>query len=157
MHTRLPSPLLGLLSIRCCGRAGVFNQSPTGGHRFFSASCSSVSPHSPAVSSGLIPGGEISGSKGLRVFEAPPSRKVTQAADHSWGGGERGYSEEWPSLGQGWAPFSFSDFLLLSRAEPMRTTIFQYPIGWPPVQELPPSLRAPPPGGWPLQPSVQWG
>lgn len=48
-------------------------------------------------------------------------------------------------------------FLLLSRAEPMRTTIFQYPIGWPPVQELPPSLRAPPPGGWPLQPSVQWG
>ncbi|EFB25729.1 hypothetical protein PANDA_003641, partial [Ailuropoda melanoleuca] len=44
-----------------------------------------------------------------------------------------------------------------SRAEPMRTTIFQYPIGWPPVQELPPSLRAPPPGGWPLQPSVQWG
>ncbi|XP_064434696.1 zinc finger matrin-type protein 5 isoform X1 [Mirounga angustirostris] len=42
-------------------------------------------------------------------------------------------------------------------AEPMRTTIFQYPIGWPPVQELPPSLRAPPPGGWPLQPSVQWG
>ncbi|GAB5579229.1 zinc finger matrin-type protein 5 [Prionailurus iriomotensis] len=43
------------------------------------------------------------------------------------------------------------------RAEPMRNTIFQYPIGWPPVQELPPSLRAPPPGGWPLQPSVQWG
>ncbi|KAG8521260.1 Zinc finger matrin-type protein 5, partial [Galemys pyrenaicus] len=44
-----------------------------------------------------------------------------------------------------------------SRAEPIRTTIFQYPVGWPPVQELPPSLRAPPPGGWPLQPSVQWG
>uniref|UniRef100_M3YP98 Zinc finger matrin-type protein 5 n=1 Tax=Mustela putorius furo TaxID=9669 RepID=M3YP98_MUSPF len=33
----------------------------------------------------------------------------------------------------------------------------QAPSGWPPVQELPPSLRAPPPGGWPLQPSVQWG
>uniref|UniRef100_A0A8C3NIU3 Zinc finger matrin-type protein 5 n=1 Tax=Geospiza parvula TaxID=87175 RepID=A0A8C3NIU3_GEOPR len=24
---------------------------------------------------------------------------------------------------------------------------FQYPLGWPPVQELPPSLQAPPPGG----------
>uniref|UniRef100_A0A2I3RN95 Zinc finger matrin-type protein 5 n=1 Tax=Pan troglodytes TaxID=9598 RepID=A0A2I3RN95_PANTR len=44
-----------------------------------------------------------------------------------------------------------------SRAEPIRTTVFQYPVGWPPVQELPPSLRAPPPGGWPLQPRVQWG
>uniref|UniRef100_A0A9L0T4Q4 Zinc finger matrin-type protein 5 n=1 Tax=Equus caballus TaxID=9796 RepID=A0A9L0T4Q4_HORSE len=44
-----------------------------------------------------------------------------------------------------------------SRSEPIRPTIFQYPVGWPPVQELPPSLRAPPPGGWPLQPSVQWG
>ncbi|XP_023976904.1 zinc finger matrin-type protein 5 isoform X1 [Physeter macrocephalus] len=44
-----------------------------------------------------------------------------------------------------------------SRAEPVRATVFQYPVGWPPVQELPPSLRAPPPGGWPLQPSVQWG
>ncbi|XP_061025896.1 zinc finger matrin-type protein 5 isoform X3 [Eubalaena glacialis] len=44
-----------------------------------------------------------------------------------------------------------------SRAEPIRATVFQYPVGWPPVQELPPSLRAPPPGGWPLQPSVQWG
>ncbi|KAK2114013.1 Zinc finger matrin-type protein 5 [Saguinus oedipus] len=36
---------------------------------------------------------------------------------------------------------------LSSRAEPIRTTVFQYPVGWPPVQELPPSLRAPPPGG----------
>ncbi|XP_006147967.1 zinc finger matrin-type protein 5 isoform X2 [Tupaia chinensis] len=44
-----------------------------------------------------------------------------------------------------------------SRAEPIRATIFQYPVGWPPIQELPPSLRAPPPGGWPLQPRVQWG
>ncbi|KAB0357450.1 hypothetical protein FD754_001606 [Muntiacus muntjak] len=44
-----------------------------------------------------------------------------------------------------------------SRAEPVRATVFQYPVGWPPVQELPPSLRAPPPGGWPLQPSVHWG
>ncbi|KAM6155492.1 zinc finger matrin-type protein 5 [Rhynchocyon petersi] len=44
-----------------------------------------------------------------------------------------------------------------SRAEPDSSTIFQYPMGWPPVQDLPPSLRAPPPGGWPLQPSVQWG
>ncbi|XP_023618734.1 zinc finger matrin-type protein 5 [Myotis lucifugus] len=44
-----------------------------------------------------------------------------------------------------------------SRAEPSRATVFQYPVGWPPVQELPPSLRAPPPGGWPLQPRVQWG
>ncbi|XP_021112836.1 zinc finger matrin-type protein 5 isoform X2 [Heterocephalus glaber] len=44
-----------------------------------------------------------------------------------------------------------------SRVEPLRATIFQYPVGWPPVQELPPSLRAPPPGGWPLQPRVQWG
>uniref|UniRef100_A0A452EM94 Zinc finger matrin-type protein 5 n=1 Tax=Capra hircus TaxID=9925 RepID=A0A452EM94_CAPHI len=44
-----------------------------------------------------------------------------------------------------------------SRAEPVRATVFQYPVGWPPVQELPPSLRAPPPGGWPLQPSIQWG
>ncbi|KAF4011599.1 hypothetical protein G4228_002972 [Cervus hanglu yarkandensis] len=40
---------------------------------------------------------------------------------------------------------------------PVRATVFQYPVGWPPVQELPPSLRAPPPGGWPLQPSVHWG
>ncbi|XP_036132536.1 zinc finger matrin-type protein 5 isoform X2 [Molossus molossus] len=44
-----------------------------------------------------------------------------------------------------------------SRVEPIRATVFQYPVGWPPVQELPPSLRAPPPGGWPLQPSIQWG
>ncbi|XP_053443460.1 zinc finger matrin-type protein 5 isoform X4 [Nycticebus coucang] len=44
-----------------------------------------------------------------------------------------------------------------SRVQPIRATVFQYPLGWPPVQELPPSLRAPPPGGWPLQPRVQWG
>ncbi|ERE91094.1 zinc finger matrin-type protein 5 [Cricetulus griseus] len=44
-----------------------------------------------------------------------------------------------------------------SRTEPIRTTVFQYPVGWPPMQELPPSLRAPPPGGWSLQPRVQWG
>lgn len=43
------------------------------------------------------------------------------------------------------------------RAEPIRTTVFQYPVGWPPMQELPPSLRAPPPGGWSLQSRVQWG
>ncbi|RLV97813.1 hypothetical protein DV515_00011468 [Chloebia gouldiae] len=34
---------------------------------------------------------------------------------------------------------------------------FQYPLGWPPVQELPPSLQAPPPGGWPVPPNLQWG
>lgn len=44
-----------------------------------------------------------------------------------------------------------------SRVEPIRATVFQYPVGWPPVQELPPSLRTPPPGGWPSQPNVQWG
>uniref|UniRef100_A0A4X2KX00 Zinc finger matrin-type protein 5 n=1 Tax=Vombatus ursinus TaxID=29139 RepID=A0A4X2KX00_VOMUR len=33
----------------------------------------------------------------------------------------------------------------------------RYPPGWPPIQDLPPSLRAPPPGGWPQQPSAQWG
>lgn len=44
-----------------------------------------------------------------------------------------------------------------SRAEPIRTTVFQYPVGWPPMQELPPSLRAPPPGGWSVLSKVQWG
>ncbi|XP_063000290.1 zinc finger matrin-type protein 5 [Elgaria multicarinata webbii] len=34
---------------------------------------------------------------------------------------------------------------------------FQYPPGWPPVQELPPSLRAPPPGGWLVPPNLHWG
>ncbi|NWH41249.1 ZMAT5 protein, partial [Chloropsis hardwickii] len=34
---------------------------------------------------------------------------------------------------------------------------FQYPPGWPPVQELPPSLQAPPPRGWPVPPNLQWG
>ncbi|XP_060048602.1 zinc finger matrin-type protein 5-like isoform X2 [Erinaceus europaeus] len=43
------------------------------------------------------------------------------------------------------------------RIKPTRAAIFQYAVGWPPIQELPPSLRAPPPGGWSLQPSVQWG
>ncbi|XP_070618846.1 zinc finger matrin-type protein 5 [Erythrolamprus reginae] len=35
--------------------------------------------------------------------------------------------------------------------------VFQYPPGWPPVQELPPSLRAPPPGGWMIPPGLHWG
>ncbi|XP_068937948.1 zinc finger matrin-type protein 5 [Petaurus breviceps papuanus] len=38
-----------------------------------------------------------------------------------------------------------------------KPVVFQYPPGWPPIQDLPPSLRAPPPGGWPQQPNVQWG
>uniref|UniRef100_A0A8C6YL25 Zinc finger matrin-type protein 5 n=1 Tax=Nothoprocta perdicaria TaxID=30464 RepID=A0A8C6YL25_NOTPE len=32
-----------------------------------------------------------------------------------------------------------------------------YPLGWPPVQELPPSLQPPPPGGWLLPPDLRWG
>ncbi|XP_044304944.1 zinc finger matrin-type protein 5 [Varanus komodoensis] len=36
-------------------------------------------------------------------------------------------------------------------------SVFQYPPGWPPVQELPPSLRAPPPGGWQFPPNLHWG
>ncbi|KAL7986736.1 hypothetical protein Chor_013019 [Crotalus horridus] len=35
--------------------------------------------------------------------------------------------------------------------------VFQYPPGWPPVQELPPSLRAPLPGGWTIPPGLHWG
>ncbi|XP_039360845.1 zinc finger matrin-type protein 5 isoform X2 [Mauremys reevesii] len=35
--------------------------------------------------------------------------------------------------------------------------VFQYPPGWPPIQDLPPSLQAPPPGGWPVLPNLQWG
>ncbi|KAM3826326.1 zinc finger matrin-type protein 5 isoform 2-T6 [Vipera latastei] len=35
--------------------------------------------------------------------------------------------------------------------------VFQYPPGWPPVQELPPSLRAPPLGGWTAPPGLHWG
>ncbi|XP_038619449.1 zinc finger matrin-type protein 5 isoform X2 [Tachyglossus aculeatus] len=38
-----------------------------------------------------------------------------------------------------------------------KSSVFQYPPGWPPIQDLPPSLRAPPPGGWALQSSAQWG
>ncbi|XP_031804685.1 zinc finger matrin-type protein 5, partial [Sarcophilus harrisii] len=40
---------------------------------------------------------------------------------------------------------------------PAKPAVFQYPPGWPPLQDLPPSLRAPPPGGWPPQPGAQWG
>ncbi|KAI6076406.1 Zinc finger matrin-type protein 5 [Aix galericulata] len=40
---------------------------------------------------------------------------------------------------------------------PEKPLPFQYPPGWPPPQELPPSLQAPPPGGWPLPPDLQWG
>ncbi|XP_013929018.1 PREDICTED: zinc finger matrin-type protein 5 [Thamnophis sirtalis] len=40
---------------------------------------------------------------------------------------------------------------------PEEELVFQYPPGWPPVQELPPSLRAPPPGGWTIPPGLHWG
>ncbi|XP_053136055.1 zinc finger matrin-type protein 5 [Hemicordylus capensis] len=36
-------------------------------------------------------------------------------------------------------------------------SLFQYPPGWPPIQDLPPSLQAPPPGGWLVPPNLQWG
>ncbi|KAM6111741.1 zinc finger matrin-type protein 5 [Pterocles gutturalis] len=42
-------------------------------------------------------------------------------------------------------------------ALPEKPAPFQYPPGWPPVQDLPPSLQAPPPGGWPVPPGLQWG
>ncbi|NWW65736.1 ZMAT5 protein, partial [Ifrita kowaldi] len=42
-------------------------------------------------------------------------------------------------------------------ALPEKPVPFQYPPGWPPVQELPPSLQAPPPGGWLVPPNLQWG
>ncbi|NXI51660.1 ZMAT5 protein, partial [Chloroceryle aenea] len=42
-------------------------------------------------------------------------------------------------------------------ALPEKPAPFQYPPGWPPVQDLPPSLQAPPPGGWPVPPNLQWG
>ncbi|NXT49399.1 ZMAT5 protein, partial [Pluvianellus socialis] len=42
-------------------------------------------------------------------------------------------------------------------ALPEKPAPFQYPPGWPPVQDLPPSLQAPPPGGWPVSPNLQWG
>ncbi|XP_040432759.1 zinc finger matrin-type protein 5 isoform X3 [Anser cygnoides] len=42
-------------------------------------------------------------------------------------------------------------------ALPEKPVPFQYPPGWPPPQELPPSLQAPPAGGWPLPPDLQWG
>ncbi|EPQ04146.1 Zinc finger matrin-type protein 5 [Myotis brandtii] len=42
-----------------------------------------------------------------------------------------------------------------SRAEPNRATVFQSPVDWTPVQELAPSLWAPPPRRWPLKPSIQ--
>ncbi|KAL2298639.1 hypothetical protein Nmel_015644 [Mimus melanotis] len=45
-----------------------------------------------------------------------------------------------------------SNSVLLEKPAP-----FQYPPGWPPVQELPPSLQAPPPGGWLVPPNLQWG
>lgn len=45
----------------------------------------------------------------------------------------------------------------LRSALPEKPAPFQYPPGWPPLQELPPSLRAPPPGGWPVPPGLQWG
>uniref|UniRef100_A0A8C8REX4 Zinc finger matrin-type protein 5 n=1 Tax=Pelusios castaneus TaxID=367368 RepID=A0A8C8REX4_9SAUR len=38
-----------------------------------------------------------------------------------------------------------------------KTSVFQYPPGWPPIQDLPPSLQAPLPGGWPVLPNLQWG
>ncbi|XP_077164066.1 zinc finger matrin-type protein 5 [Paroedura picta] len=41
--------------------------------------------------------------------------------------------------------------------DPEEESVFQYPPGWPPVHELPPSLQAPPPGGWLVPPHLQWG
>uniref|UniRef100_A0A8D0HNQ6 Zinc finger matrin-type protein 5 n=1 Tax=Sphenodon punctatus TaxID=8508 RepID=A0A8D0HNQ6_SPHPU len=38
-----------------------------------------------------------------------------------------------------------------------KVSVFQYPPGWPPIQDLPPSLQAPPPGGWLIPPNLQWG
>ncbi|XP_019362269.1 PREDICTED: zinc finger matrin-type protein 5 isoform X1 [Gavialis gangeticus] len=40
---------------------------------------------------------------------------------------------------------------------PEKPSVFQYPPGWPPIQDLPPSLQAPPPGGWPIPANLQWG
>nr|XP_025045509.1 zinc finger matrin-type protein 5 [Pelodiscus sinensis] len=45
----------------------------------------------------------------------------------------------------------------LSPSSPSEKTVFQYPPGWPPIQDLPPSLQAPPPGGWLVPPNLQWG
>ncbi|NXX51154.1 ZMAT5 protein, partial [Tricholaema leucomelas] len=42
-------------------------------------------------------------------------------------------------------------------ALPEKPAPFQYPPGWPPLQDLPPSLQAPPPGGWHIPPNLQWG
>ncbi|XP_048369939.1 zinc finger matrin-type protein 5 isoform X3 [Sphaerodactylus townsendi] len=42
-------------------------------------------------------------------------------------------------------------------ADPEEESVFQYPPGWPPVHELPPSLQAPPPSGWLIPPNLQWG
>uniref|UniRef100_K7FBK2 Zinc finger matrin-type protein 5 n=1 Tax=Pelodiscus sinensis TaxID=13735 RepID=K7FBK2_PELSI len=44
-----------------------------------------------------------------------------------------------------------------ARPSPSEKTVFQYPPGWPPIQDLPPSLQAPPPGGWLVPPNLQWG
>ncbi|XP_069475383.1 zinc finger matrin-type protein 5 isoform X1 [Ambystoma mexicanum] len=40
---------------------------------------------------------------------------------------------------------------------PAEAPIFQFPPGWPPVHELPPSLHPPPPEGWTIPTSIQWG
>ena len=70
-----------------------------------SISYHSVSAHKPPYLLGLIPRGEVPGSKGLHVFEAPPSRKAIQAAGppHGWGGGESELGEV-PQSGPGLYP-----------------------------------------------------
>ncbi|XP_075753988.1 zinc finger matrin-type protein 5 [Pelodiscus sinensis] len=47
--------------------------------------------------------------------------------------------------------------LAQNSSSPSEKTVFQYPPGWPPIQDLPPSLQAPPPGGWLVPPNLQWG
>ncbi|XP_029474992.1 zinc finger matrin-type protein 5 isoform X3 [Rhinatrema bivittatum] len=39
----------------------------------------------------------------------------------------------------------------------VETTVFQFPPGWPSVHDLPPSLHPPPPSGWTVPSSLQWG
>ncbi|XP_060641185.1 zinc finger matrin-type protein 5 isoform X2 [Anolis sagrei] len=40
---------------------------------------------------------------------------------------------------------------------PEEEVAFQQPLGWPPEHSLPPSLRAPPLGGWAVPRDLHWG